>query len=157
MTSFSSAEKSSRRKVSCQDPWDSGNDHRAKWRLSAGTQFRKRSYTLVLYSQPNSWLSCDLGKIYNADANMCSLLILSYFVSYTKTNEYFRSWPTVWLVCFKYSWWNQGSFFLFILSFLNTYIYGSPRLPALCLIHYPFFNSTPFMSLLTFSSCYETA
>lgn len=37
VTSFSSAEKSSHRKVSCQDPWDSGNDHRAKWKLSAGT------------------------------------------------------------------------------------------------------------------------
>lgn len=37
VTSFSSAEKSSHRKVSCQDPWDSGNDHRAKWKSSAGT------------------------------------------------------------------------------------------------------------------------
>lgn len=29
--------KSSHRKVPCQDPWDSGNDHRAKWKSSAGT------------------------------------------------------------------------------------------------------------------------
>lgn len=61
---------------------------RAKWRSSAGTQFiNKGPHTLVLYSQLNSWLGCDLGKIYNAEASMCTLLILFNFVSYTKKEK----------------------------------------------------------------------
>lgn len=33
--------KSLRRRVSCQDPWDSGDDHAAEWTLSAPTQMDK--------------------------------------------------------------------------------------------------------------------
>lgn len=42
-----------KRKILCQNPWDSGNKHTATWNLSSGTQFIKRTYLFC---------TCVLGK-----------------------------------------------------------------------------------------------
>lgn len=43
----------------------------------------------LFYSQLNPLLSCDVGKIYNADATICSLLILSNVVCYMKKENHY--------------------------------------------------------------------
>ena len=82
--------KSSHRTVPCQNPWDSGSNHGAKWKLSAGAKFIKRPYTQILYSQLNPWLSCDLGKIYimlTPTSAVCYLYPILCYV-YIKTHRF---------------------------------------------------------------------